>query len=75
MSQITARIPDQLVHELDAAARRLMRRRAQVIRQAIEAYLDDHEDLRIAQERLQDPGDPVLDWEEVRIAHHSHAYR
>lgn len=66
MPQITARMPDRLVKELDAAARSLNRSRAEVLRQAAEAYLDDYEDLRIAVERLQDPNDPVLDWEEVR---------
>ncbi len=66
MPQITARMPESLVQELDAAARRLHRSRAEVLRQATEAYLDDHEDLRIAVERLQDPNDPVLDWDEVR---------
>ena len=66
MPQITARMPEQLVSELDDAARRLNRSRAEVLRQAAEAYLDDHEDLRIAVERLQDPTDPVLDWEDVR---------
>ena len=66
MTQVTARMPDHLVAELDAAAKRLNRSRAEVLRQATEAYLDDHEDLRIAMERLQDPTDPVLDWDEVR---------
>ena len=37
-----------------------------MIRQAIEYYLDDVEDLKAALERLQDPADPILDWEEVR---------
>ena len=66
MPQITARMPEELVAELDAAAKRLNRSRAEVLRQATEAYLDDHEDLKVAMERLQDPTDPVLDWEEVR---------
>lgn len=66
MPQITARMPDSLVAELDATAKRLNRSRAEVLRQATEAYLDDHEDLRIATQRLQDPTDPVLDWDEVR---------
>jgi transposase len=59
-------MPAPLVAELDAAAQRLNRSRAEVLRQAAEAYLDDYEDLRIAVERLQDPTDPVLDWDEVR---------
>lgn len=66
MAQVSARLPDDLVHSIDEAARRLKRSRADVIRQALEYYLDDVEDLRLAVERLQDPSDPVLDWDEVR---------
>ena len=68
MSQITARLPDAVVAALDAAAQRLNRSRAEVVRQAIERYLDDYDDLTVAVERLQDPNDPVLDWDEVRSA-------
>ncbi len=65
-SQITARVPDRLIQEMDRAARRLKRTRAEVVRQAIEYYLDDLEDLRVGLEALQDPGDPVLEWADVR---------
>jgi transposase len=66
MGQITARLPDELVGSLDAAAARLKRTRAQVVRQAIEYYLDDLEDLHLALERLQDPADAILDWADVK---------
>ena len=66
MTQITARIPDDLAREIDAAASELKRSRAQIVRMALEYYLEDLEDLRMGIERLRDPGDPVLDWEEVR---------
>ena len=66
MSQITARVPDDLVGALDAAARELNRSRADLVRQAIERYLEDFDDLGIALERLGDPTDPVLDWDDVR---------
>ena len=66
MTQVSARLPDELVASIDAAARRLNRSRAEIIRQAVEYYLDDVEDLRLAVERLQDPADPILDWDEVR---------
>ena len=42
--------------------------RADVIRQAIEYYLDDIEDLRAGVASLRDPADPVLDWAAVRDA-------
>jgi len=66
MSQITARLPDSLLKELDSASSRLNRTRAQVVRQAIEYYLDDLEDLHLALDRLQDPSDAVLDWADVK---------
>ena len=66
MSQITARLPDELVSSLDAAASRLRRTRAEVVRQAVEYYLDDFEDLACALETLQDPADPVLDWKQAK---------
>ncbi len=36
MTQITVRVPDELVESLDAAAAQLKRSRAEVIRQALE---------------------------------------
>ena len=66
MSQITARLPDTVVEALDAAARALHRSRADIIRQAVERYLEDFDDLSVALERLRDPADAVLDWEQVR---------
>lgn len=66
MSQITARLPDELVAELDQAARTLRRTRAELVRQAVEYYLDDFEDISRAIEVLRDPADPVLDWDSVK---------
>ena len=66
MGQITARLPDTVVVALDAAASRLKRSRAEIVRQAVERYLEDFDDLSVAIERLRDPNDPVLDWDQVR---------
>ncbi len=66
MSQITARVPDSLVEALDAAAAELKRSRAALVRQALERYLEDYDDLSVAIDRLRDPSDPVLDWDKVR---------
>ena len=66
MSQITARVPHELVEALDAAAIELKRSRAELVRQALERYLEDFDDLTVAVERLLDPTDPVLDWDRVR---------
>lgn len=66
MSQITARLPDALVAALDSAASTLNRSRAELVRQAVERYLEDFDDLAVALERLRDPSDPVLDWDQVK---------
>ncbi|MBM9538430.1 ribbon-helix-helix protein, CopG family [Desulfobulbus alkaliphilus] len=66
MSQITARLPDEVVLALDHAARTLNRSRADVVRQAIESYLEDFDDLNAAIERLRDPADETIDWQEAR---------
>ena len=65
-TQVTARVPDELAGALDAAAAQLKRSRADVIRQALERYLEDFDDLSVALDRLRDPSDPALDWDEVR---------
>lgn len=70
MAQITARLTDNQVAALDKAAARLNRSRADVIRQAIEYYIEDVEDLSQALHVLNDPADPVLDWNEVKRALH-----
>lgn len=66
MSQITARLPDELVTSLDNVAAELRRTRAEVVRQAIEYYLEDFEDLNLALQALRDPADAVLDWDAVK---------
>lgn len=66
MGQITTRLADTIVDALDTVASRLRRSRAEIVRQAVERYLEDLEDLSVASERLQDPKDPVLDWDQVR---------
>ena len=64
--QVTARLPDPVVEALDKAAIQLRRSRADVIRLAVEHYLEDFDDLSAAIDRLRDPTDPVLDWDQVR---------
>ena len=66
MHQITARLPEPLVEALDTAAKELNRSRADIVRQAVERYLEDFDDLTVALKRLRDPADPVLDWVQVR---------
>lgn len=64
--QISARILDSMVDAIDTAASKLRRSRAEVIRTALENFLEDFDDLSVALDRIRDPSDPVLDWEDVR---------
>ena len=64
--QVTARLPDPVVEALDNAATQLRRSRADVIRLAVEHYLEDFDALSVAIDRRRDPSDPVLDWDQVR---------
>jgi RHH-type rel operon transcriptional repressor/antitoxin RelB len=66
MHQITTRLPDTLVEALDTAAKELNRSRTDIVRQAVERYLEDFDDLSVAMQRLRDPADPVLDWDSVK---------
>ena len=68
MSRITARLPDEMVKALDETAHSLRRTRAEVVRQAIELFIEDYRDLEAAIGALKDPDDEVLNWEEVRSA-------
>ena len=68
MSRITTSLPEGLASDLDETATRLERSRADVVRHAIERYLDDLDDLEAAAERLRDPNDPTLDWDQVKRA-------
>ena len=64
--QVTARLPDPVVDALDTAAQQLRRSRAEVIRLAIQHYLEDFDDLSVAIDRLRDPSDAELDWDRIR---------
>ena len=66
MSQITVRLAGDVVEALDVEAKALGRSRAEIVRQAVARYLEDFDDLTVALERLRDPTDHVLDWEQVR---------
>lgn len=64
--QITVRLSDAVIEALDEAARHSRGSRAEVIRQAVEHYLEDFDDLSVAVTRLQDTADQILDWDVVR---------
>lgn len=68
MAQVTARLSEETINALDRAANTLHRTRADIIRQAIEAYIENFDDISLAIERLRDPVDETIDWQEARSA-------
>lgn len=64
--QLSVRLPTLLIEELDRAAKDLRSSRADIIRLAIEYYLEEFDDLSVATERARDLNDKVLDWNHVR---------
>ena len=64
--QISARLPDSLVEQLDKTAMKLRCSRTDVVRLALEHYLDDFYGAPVAIDRILDPNDPLLDWDKVR---------
>ncbi|MXY49014.1 MAG: ribbon-helix-helix protein, CopG family [Gemmatimonadetes bacterium] len=68
MVKISVWVPDSLLEALDRAAAELDTSRSTLIRRALQRYVEDVEDFNLADERLQDPADSTMDWQEVRNA-------
>lgn len=68
MASISVWVPDSLLEALDSAASELEITRSTLIRQALQHYVEDVEDLNLAVKRLHDPADTTLNWQEVRNA-------
>ena len=66
MTEISANLPDTLGASLESVSAQLRHPKSEVVRQAIESYLEDYEDLTQAREVLQGDSDPALDWEGVK---------
>ena len=66
MRQITISLSDALAEALDLATKEMNLSRTDIVRQAVERYQEDFDDLTVARWRLRDPSDPILDWDQVR---------
>ena len=66
MSVITTRLAPEVVQALDRIAEARRRSRAEVVREAVDLYLEEWADYSIALDRLRDPADPVISLEELR---------
>lgn len=63
---VSIRLPDKLIKRLDDIAEETERPRSFHMQKALEAYVEDFADLRIAIDRLRNPKDDVLSSKELR---------
>jgi RHH-type rel operon transcriptional repressor/antitoxin RelB len=63
---VSIRLPDELTKHLDDIAKETERPRSFHIQKALEAYIEDFADLRIAIDRLRNPKDEVISRKELR---------
>lgn len=62
------KIPDRLLKKFDKIAKETSKPLPLHIRRALEEYLEEYEDYKIAKARSEDKNDPILTEEEVRKA-------
>jgi RHH-type transcriptional regulator, rel operon repressor / antitoxin RelB len=65
---VSIRLPDELTKHLDDIAKETERPRSFHIQKALEAYIEDFADLRIAIDRLRNPKDEVISGKDLRKA-------
>jgi hypothetical protein len=65
MSQLTARLPEELVARVDRAAWTLSCSRAEIVRQALDSYLAGLEVHSAASLGMPCPDLDTLDWDEI----------
>ena len=63
---ISIRLPEALAKDLDQIAGETERSRSFHVQKALESYIEEFADARIALDRLRDPTDPVLSSRELR---------
>lgn len=63
---ISIRLPEKLAKELDNLATATERSKTFLIREAIETYLKEYSDYRMALDRLLDKNDEIIESSELR---------
>ena len=66
MPYITARIPDELIAEIDRTANELGRARSDLVREAVERYLESLKEIQLALERPERLDDRVVDIDVIK---------
>lgn len=63
---ISIRLPKELLDELDKLASATDRSRTFLVREAVETYVSDYSDYRVALDRLLDKNDKIIEGSELR---------
>jgi len=66
--KVSAHLPDDLVQSIDKTARSMNRSRADIIRKAVELYLEDVEEQWSTLDRLSHPAGLTFDWDDVECS-------
>ena len=61
---ISTRLPIDIFNMIDTIAKERKRRKEEILKEALEMYIDEWNDYKIAIERLNDPSDEILTEEE-----------
>jgi RHH-type rel operon transcriptional repressor/antitoxin RelB len=65
-SNISMRMPDELLSEVDELASLLGRTRSSLINEAVDTYVTEYNDYLVALHRLLDKGDDIISSSELR---------
>ena len=65
-SMISMRIPENLARELEEIAKATERSKSFHVQKAIELYLQEHADMQISLDRLNDVSDPIVSAADMR---------
>lgn len=63
---VSIRLPEEITKHLDDIAKETERPRSFHIQKALEAYIEDFADLRIAIDRLRNPKDEIISGKDLR---------
>ena len=63
---LSVRLPDDLAHLLEDIAKETERSKAFHVQKALEAYMENHADLRVALDRLNDRTDSIVSGKDIR---------
>lgn len=66
---LAVELPPELDHRLDELARKTGRTKSYYAHQAIAEYIEDLEDIALAEERLRTSDGSVVSWAEIKAKH------